>query len=394
MKKSLHEFQELWRKRAKDNLTILDWGTTDTNKVKKEAEAEAISPGSVAKVAIGGHFQSAYIYITSKRGLDLKSRIKFHKRLCKVLIGVCLKGTFKVNPLAVKKTPNNLFYLKLEVHGDLKFVKRMLEGRELAFDIRIPISPNQVIIKHFAINLQSERVGRDYISANKEVPGADYEFPDYDQWTCCPQASGGPCLSGCVPVAWAEIMGYFDRRASPFSPVYNPRFSTSIYAENGDNSVRAPTVMTQAVESFVEDIRTQVKTYCTPNNDGRTDTNDIRKILPWFQNRQAQANVFYYLEENTPEQLGNRARYWLDFGWPVMIGFNLNGPNSGHVVVATKYRTQARNIQTCQQNLYRNECYMTTVYKHEFYLHYGWGGKNNQWQTVEILILHVAILSP
>lgn len=393
MKKSLHEFHELWRKRATDNQTIVDWGTTDTNKVNKATEAEALSPGSVAKVAIGEHFQSAYMYITSKRGLDLKSRIKFHNRLCKVLIGVCLKGTFKVNPLAVKKTPNNLFYLKLEVHGDLKFVKKVLEGRELAFDIRIPISPNQVIIKHFAINLQSERVGRDYISRIIEVPGADSEFPDYDQWLCCALTPSDRCLSGCVPVAWAEIMGYLDRRASPKSPVYNARFSPSIYAEYGNNNVRAPLVMTLAVEGLVEDIRRQVQTYCSPDKVGLTKGINIHMIDSWFQIRQARAEVVYYLKKyNTPEQLSHFARHWLDLGWPVLIGFHLSGPNSGgHVVVATRYRTQARNIQICPPN---GMCYQNTFYKHEFYLHYGWGGQNNQWQAVEMLNVHVAFVKP
>lgn len=386
VKTGLHEFQGLWRKRAKDRRTILDWGTTDTNKVrpKKGPEAEALSPGSVAKVAIDEKFQSVYMYITTKRGLDTKSRIKFHKRLCKVLIGVCLEGTFKVNPLAVKKTPNNLFYLKLKVHENFTFVRKMLEGRELGFDIRIRIKPHQVIIKHYAINLQS-KLARQYVPFGViAVPGADTEFPDYHQMICC---SG--CYSGCAPVAWAQVFGYFDRRATPFLPAYDRRFSASIYGENGDDNVRAPKSLTAAVETFVEEIRQQVKTVCGSDGvTGFTFSSNNQLILPWFRNRQSHANMVTRWE-GSADELKNVAKTWLDFGYPVVVEFLLNGPGTGHAVVATKYRTRSNRVRNC--NLIN--CVWVTVQDYEFYLHYGWGGNNNQWQTVEPFGVHIVYLS-
>ena len=387
VKTGLHEFQELWRKRANDRRTILDWGTTDTNKVrpKKGPEAEALSPGSVAKVAIGEKFKSVYMYITTKRGLDTKSRIKFHKRLCKVLIGVCLVGTFKVNPLAVKKTPNNLFYLKLKVHENFTFVRKMLEGRELGFDIRIRIKPHQVIIKHYAIYLQA-KLARQYVPFGViTVPGADTEFPDYHQKICC---SG--CYSGCVPVAWAQVFGYFDRRASLFSPAYDWRFSASIYGENGDNNVRAPKVLTAAVETFVEEIRQQVKTFCggSDGTTGVTYSSNNRLILPWFQKRQSHANMVTFWQRSADE-LTNLAKVGLDSGYPVVVEFLLSGPGTGHAVVATKYRTRLKEVLKCNGNNFVR----VTVLEYEFYLHYGWGGNNNQWQTVEPYGVHIVYLA-
>ena len=112
VKTSLNEFQEMWRKRAKERRTVLDWATTDTGKTRKKkvTDEEALSPGSVVKVALGEKFKSLNIYVTSFGKSDFHPNLKstWQHKLCKVLVDVCLNGTSKVNPFAVKKTSNNL----------------------------------------------------------------------------------------------------------------------------------------------------------------------------------------------------------------------------------------------------------------------------------------------
>lgn len=388
VKTSLNEFQEMWRKRAKERRTVLDWATTDKGKTRKKkvTDEEALSPGSVVKVALGEKFKSLNIYVTSFGKSDFHPNLKSTKttwqhKLCKVLVDVCLNGTSKVNPFAVKKTSNNLVYLKLEIHGNPVFVKRILEGRELGFEIRIQMYNRQSATKHYAINLQSKRFGRSPPgSGNKEVPGADYDMPDYDQHKCC-----GDCWSGCSPVAWAQVFGYYDRRASSSSSIFSPK----IY---GHSYEKAPKTLTNKVKYFVEDIRRQVKTFCR-NGKGSTYARKMRRIKPWFKDRQGKkARVRSYLWPRKAKWLRSKGKWWLDIGYPVVFGFR-SSKKSGHSVVATKYRTKTRYYRHCKKKWWRKiRCTWKTAQDYEFFLHYGWGGRNNQWQMLDPTSAHVAYI--
>ena len=391
VKTSLNEFQEMWRKRAKERRTVLDWATTDTGKTRKKkvTDEEALSPGSVVKVALGEKFKSLNIYVTSFGKSDFHPNLKSTKtawqhKLCKVLVDVCLNGTSKVNPFAVKKTSNNLVYLKLKIHGNPAFVKRMLEGHEVGFEIRIQMYNHQLAIKHYAINLQSKRFGRSPPgSGNKQVAGADYDMPDYNQHTCC-----GGCASGCSPVAWAQVFGYYDRRASSSSSIFSPK----IY---GTRYEIAPKTLTNKVKHFVEDIRRQVKTFCE-NGQGATYSKNMRLIQPWFKARQGKkARVRSYLRPRKAKWLRSKGKWWLDIGYPVVFGFR-SSKKSGHSVVATKYRTKSRNYRHCETwsrcSVKKTRCTWNTVQDYEFFLHYGWGGYNNQWQMLDPTDAHVAYI--
>lgn len=108
---------------------------SEGEKKKKGTDEEAISPGSIVRVALGEHFKSVHVYVTSygDASLDLW-RSDWQQKLCKVLVDVCLlEGKPMVNPSAIQKTPNNLFYLKLEVHSNEKFVRTVLQELEIGF---------------------------------------------------------------------------------------------------------------------------------------------------------------------------------------------------------------------------------------------------------------------
>ena len=406
VKASLNRFQRLWKKRAAERRTILDWATTDVfGKPKKETDEEALSPGSVVKVALGERFRSVSVYITSygnRAGFHPKSnsqRQKWERKLCKVLVDVCLQGSTKVNLLAVKKTPNNLFYLKLEIHDNLRFVRKVLEGREVGFVLRIK-QQQGVIIKHYAINLHPKRFGRSPPPGrgNRKIPGADYDMPDYDQHKCC-----GNCWSGCSPVAWAQVFGYYDRRASRSYSIFSPR----IY---GDSNKMAPKNFTDEVKPFVEDIRRQVKTRCR-NGKGSTYTSKMHRIEPWFRARQgAKARVVSYLRrrgfwdfsfnsriyKGSSSWIVSKGKWWLNKGYPVVFGL-ITEKKSGHSVVATKYRVKSRRYRHCVTKGWwwgkkRTVCTWKTAYYCEFYLHYGWGGLNNDWLQLSPTDAHVAYI--
>lgn len=104
VRKSFKNFQKKWVERAKDKRTMLDWTTTGLvhkgQKLKKESDEEALSPGSVVKVALGEKFKSVKVYITnyeksrhSNRVIRPKLKSKWQRKLCKVLVGVCTEGS-------------------------------------------------------------------------------------------------------------------------------------------------------------------------------------------------------------------------------------------------------------------------------------------------------------
>ncbi|XP_068707223.1 uncharacterized protein [Montipora foliosa] len=385
-KGDLQGFQSLWMERATERRTMVDWATTDHFREREKlhlakTNGEALFPGSEVKVALGEDFESVDVYITNygERSNRTFSKSKWQEKLCKVLVEVCLNGSTKVNPSAFRKMPNNLLYLRLEIHGNRKFVKKVLEGRELRFVIRIKTHRGEVIMKHYAINLSSKRYRRIPAgSGNREVPGEDSDMPDYDQHICC-----GGCYSGCSPVAWAQVFGYYDRRGSNPGSI----FSSRIY---GTTTEVAPLSMTPGVERFVEDIRKKIKTRCD-GEQGATSSENMDKIEGWFQARQGRKARVRRYKDQTPYSYRRKGRSWIDSGYPVIFEFLIDGKrDQGHAVVASKYRIKYQRYLHCECV---NYCEWQQEAYYEFYLHYGWGGSSNKWQELNPYGLFVAYVS-
>ncbi len=403
---SRSRFKSQWQERAAHRRTESDWATTEVvlqgdKKKKTEADEEALSPGSIMKLALGERFKSVDLYIANSGDSRMRpsSRTAWQRKLCKVLVDVCLPdGSTKINPSAIKEAPNHLLYLKLEVNGNRTLIGNVLQWREIGFVVEIKGLKNEVIRKHFAINLRSKRFQR---SSSKRSTVAEYDFPDYDQHICC-----GGCYSGCSPVAWAQVFGYYDRRAR-WSPDF---YSPNIY---GDNSKVAPLTMEDEVKPFVEDIRSQVQTFCK-GDQGSTYTSKMRLIAPWFRARQGSNTwVASFLEKRKkrssgPSSVQRGSRSWIESkgasyiknGYPVVFGFNTES-KSGHSAVATKYKETTRRYRHCENKQTgwwwgrrtKTDCSWRTAYDYEFYLHYGWGGSNNKWQEVNPTDAHVAYIT-
>lgn len=157
------EFERLWKERAEEGRSKLNWTTTDVDSKGGGADEESLSPGSVVRVALEERFKFVDVYTTingdSIMGASSKSQLQ-HK-LYKLLINVCLKddGT-KVNPVAIKEAAYHLPYLILELHNNLTFVGNVLQWEEIGFVVQIRGQKNKVVKKHFAINLHSKRFQR------------------------------------------------------------------------------------------------------------------------------------------------------------------------------------------------------------------------------------------
>ncbi len=409
VKQSFDSFKSRWQERAAHRRTKLDWATTDVfpkgrGKKKQEIDEEALSPGSIVKLALGESFRSADVYTTNIGNLRMRpsSKPAWRQKLCKVLVNVCQPdGGSKVNPSAIKETSNHLLYLKLEVNSNRTFVGNVLQWREIGFVVEINEGNNEVVKKHFAINLYSKRIRRSSGGGSTSEGSilTEKEFPDYNQHKCC-----GDCMSGCSPVAWAQVFGYYDRLASRNSPSI---FSPTIYE---DSSTVAPMEMTGGVELFVEDIREQVQTFCE-NGDGHTYHSKMNLIAPWFQERQgSKARVKSYLpnrkrrgsgaggasvERGSPSWIEAKIALWLEKGNPVVVDFKLES-NAGHSAVATEYKKKAKSYRHCENKQLGRKtktfCFWKTAYDYEFFLHYGWGGVSNKLQEVTPTAAHVAYI--
>lgn len=403
-----NEFKNRWQERAKQ--TKLYWASTElvsrVEKKKTETDEEGISPGSIIRVALGEHFKSINVYATNYDSARPRLwRSDLQQKLCKVLVDVCLlEGKRKINPSAIKKTPNNLFYLKLEVHSNETFVRTVLQGRVMGFVVKIKGLKNEVVKKHFAINLHSKRFKRSSGSGTpcKGSECSEANFPDYNQHICC-----GGCYSGCTPVAWAQVFGYYDRLAA--SP--NSIFSSRIY---GDSHTKAPLSLTNDVKRFVESIRPWIQTYCRDDGQGWTKTSKMHLIAPWFRQRQgSKARVVGYLESRKRRSAGgaiagrgsrswieSKGVWWLDRGYPVVFTF-LTERKAGHSAVATKYQKTSRSYRHCEKKATgwwsrkktKTVCSWKTANDYKFFMHYGWGGSNNKWQSLSPYSAHVAYVT-
>ena len=404
---SLQDFKQQWRERSLQRRSQSDWATTNVfpkgeGKKKTGITEEALFPGSVMKLALGERFRSVGVYIRNIGNSRMRPslRSEWQQRLCKVLVDVCMpEGNTNVNQVAIMETPNHLSYMKLEVHGNRTLVGNILEWREIGFVVEIKGSKNEVIKKNFAINLQTKRSRRSVTT--KSIP-AEHDFPDYDQHDCC------GCKSGCSPVAWAQVFGYFDRRAQ-YIPDF---FSPTLY---GDKYIVAPLNLTDDVKRFVEDIREEVETFCK-NGDGATKHSKMHYISTWFRARQGSRSQVAsyvesrkegrapqngaYLERGNSSLIESKAVYYLKFNYPVILEITLEG-GGGHSVVATKYKQRSRSERECDTTKTgfwwgertKEVCHWKTVYDYEFFLHYGWGGSNNKWQEVRAKGAHCAYIS-
>ena len=151
---SMDSFKSLWQERAAQRRSKSDWATTEVlsrpnngRNERKEVDEEVLTPGSIIKVAIGERVPHVYVTISGNMRVPAGSRSAWQQKLCKVLVDVCSPDmSTKINPSAIKETPNHLSYLQLEVHGNHTFVGNALEWREIGFAVEI-IGPQMNLSK-------------------------------------------------------------------------------------------------------------------------------------------------------------------------------------------------------------------------------------------------------
>ncbi|KAK7025368.1 hypothetical protein SK128_007643 [Halocaridina rubra] len=185
----------------------------------------------------------------------------------------------------------------------------------------------------------------------------DYQkVPNYNQHSCC------GCISGCGAVAWAMLFAWADQRNE---------FQNTIYGTAADIP---PSGMTPAVEAYIEDIRSKIRTFCVPiNNQGATFPWRMDDVKSWFQARGGgDLRIKYNILGIRTSGLRDCARKAItDSKRPVVIGTGW----LTHYPVATQYRVRSRTR--------RIFFIKQTDYDREAYLNQGWGGAGNGWQDLK-----------
>ena len=131
---------------------------------------------------------------------------------------------------------------------------------------------------NFLLFPSSETTG--YTSWKESTIPHEQLFPSYSQHKCC------GCVSGCVPVAWAQVFAYFDRLAHSNNHWKKKcRNCQNLWqCDDGSPKCRAPSTLTTAAKKYVENLRTKLKTRCK-NDQGSTSWNNYVRVASWFRGR-------------------------------------------------------------------------------------------------------------
>lgn len=375
VQKSLADFKTAWEKIAATAKN--EWSSSQRLSSKKDPrtvlyDAELISPGSSALVALEHDFINITIHaIEHKR----------QNQLCQILVKACEDEKLGVNPELIQKLKNGISFIKIEVQEDKKLVRQVLHNHEVSFYVKIETRRGEQILKYFSIDLSSHRQRR-WSPWSLWSISQENLFPDYNQHKCC------GCASGCGPVAWAQILAYYDRLAN-----YSP---SSGYSKNfwkcsdgsADNCV-APKTMNTNVKRYIESIRSKLGTFCLLGG-GATTPRKMKKISNWYRARGIKGLIVsrynpLSLIGITYPSFKKSAVSWLKEGYPVILGFWTKG-FSMHYAVATRYKERQKKYRKCFLFI----CRTKTIVQGLFYMHMGWGGNSNGWYSIKTFAVYSA----
>ena len=376
VQKSLSVFKDAWENIAASVNDEL-WTTSRRVSSKQDPptvlyDAQLISPGSTALVPLEHDFSNITIHAIEHQRQN---------QLCQILVKVCEHGQMGVTPELIHKLKNGITFVKIEIREDKNFVRQVLRDHEVSFYVKIETKKGQQVLKYFSVDLNSHRQRRQSQRGEWSIDREDL-FPDYNQHKCC------ACESGCGPVAWAQILAYYDRLA---------HYNTSLgYSKNfwkcsdgTANNCTAPKTMNSNVKKYIEGIRSKLGTFCLFGG-GATTPRNMKKISDWYSARGIKGRVVgrygpLSLFGITYPAFKKSAESWLKERYPVILGF-WNKGFSMHYAVATRYKERQQKYRRC----FLSSCRTKVKVQGSFYMHMGWGGTSNGWYSKNTFAVYSA----
>ncbi|XP_076459719.1 uncharacterized protein LOC143292913 [Babylonia areolata] len=305
------------------------------------------------------------------------------KVLCK-LLGVCdERGRVHTH----LQTDYGEVYVHLKpVHED----QHTRFEHDLHFEVVGHHVSDGLVIKRFAVE-PSHRVKRQASSYTSYSIDESHLMPDYNQF------SWGKCQVGCGPVAWAQVFGYYDRRAhlGSGSSASKALYRCGADGTTGNNSCVAPSNNDNRMRNYTGKLNGILRTFCFGEDNGATYQKRMDDVEGFFKQRQG-SSAHVILETRTfiltrlvgiySDEIRDEALSYLRQKWPVIVGFRVSGVFSQHYAVMTKYRTRTIRKKKC----FLWWCWYSTVHEYDMFLHMGWGGSSNGWRKAEMFMAVVA----
>ena len=421
--KSLKDFEEEWKKLAKEIRSSLEWKEMSVYSQNSKSPPTHRRT-TIYKVLTLGESQDMPIGTPDVSAVEIKALFpkgtsNLKKRfltLCLLLDNICSDGG-KVNISSIlrkKSNLDNLSYITIVViddyesfstqlnslptndvyirpqgdHSVSKDLYRRHNGRQrvkaksIDFYLKLTVAGKFVAVRHYTISLSHKRNKRSSWSGFTEF-SIPYEnlMPDYNQHICCENK----CYSGSAPVAWAQIFAYYDRVAHTYG---HSRYSTSLWSGvNGDcgNALeKAPKHFNNEVKKYIEALRVPLGTFCN-GKSGSTYSKNNANIETWFRQRQVSGRVII-LSRNINQQV----IHYIKKNYPVInIISQLPGSKEnakfGRSVVVTKVKERSRKYKSCRKVGWwlgkKTKCDWKTEYEYEWYRRMGLGGPDNNWYS-------------
>ncbi|ESO98143.1 hypothetical protein LOTGIDRAFT_239082 [Lottia gigantea] len=380
---ALSTFKKLWENQRYDVTREGIWENSILNKHQQASYYHVI--GDSHKIVVGDNHQ---IGIKSMNDGEVTHE-EVQTKLCNLLKICNPKDNTLVDSSKFGKTKYGQAFLEINVPEKVNNVHRFkISGYYLG----------QFYGRRFMIDAQ-KREKRQTTAWTEYSIDDEYLFPDYNQhgidckkgWffnsnkvTCC--------SVGCGPVAWAMVLGYYDRRSHEKRVTYGTGsqslYNCGVNATSGSPSCEAPSSTTSAVKKLTEYLHYEMKTFCL-SGQGATTQDNMKIFEKYFKSHQRSGNASVTIHTEGissfvgayNDDIRDSAFSYLRSKWPVVVGIRVNGIFSQHYPVATKYRI--RQKQECSTNC-------TTSTETDMYLHMGWGGSSNGWRPAKMFFAGVA----
>ncbi|KAK6165640.1 hypothetical protein SNE40_022530 [Patella caerulea] len=394
-KEDYSTLSKLWENQRHDVEREHVWENSLLTKFQNDTYFRVLEHGDNHKIVVG---DSKNVHIMAMNDGTI-TEDEEQARLCH-LLGVCHpEDNTRVNPQSFQKTKYGQLFVNLDVP--------LTKGKTRGFYLTLSTSDKgETKGQHIAIDPR-RRFKRKTTTGPWTLYSINDEnlFPDYNQhdhdckkgwfWN---KNKVKCCAVGCGPVAWAMILGYYDRRSHDKPNTYSTGsqglFRCGADATTGSNSCKAPSYTTNRVKKLTENLNNVLGTFCL-SGQGATTQGKMKRFENYFSPRQTSGKPSVTVHSRGllsfvgayNDGIRNSGLAYIRAKWPVVVGIRVSGIFSQHYPVATKYRHRWR--KECKKNFWgKTKCKTSTEY--EMYLHMGWGGSKNGWRAAKMFMAAVA----
>ncbi|XP_046354473.2 uncharacterized protein LOC124133930 [Haliotis rufescens] len=404
---------EEWDKKRRDIRASPEWRTLSVvragqgvQQVYEEyviiAREQAVAVGNATTVRIRAFNETAtfdpFILVPkyeSKQTSDLQQNTCILTQLCSS------SDLTLINQEKIKTDENGLRYVP---------VRFGITRIPVRFQIEVYLSDGSVAVRNFRLDVSLTRAAVQPMHIYT-VP-LEEEFPDYWQPTVNASLNRQyqQCQVGDGTVAWAMVLGYYDRRSSArpreFGTASQGLFRCGPFGFHGDKKCKAPKKNDASFEKYLDSLKRRLNVIC--NGDvGVTRDTMMANIQPLFDHLMEEASTVVLTHQSDKKLYGLLPNYFprdpdgarnhaikhlmSRDTLPVVVDSRMSrfwGPVGQHYVVATKLRRRSLRYRVCTG---RGCGQWRTDFDVEWYEHSGLESKvGDGWQKANTFFAAIA----